>query len=385
MAANDLKKPLGQEKKTPLRNSQIFMLGSLAALAVLVTTLASWIFLVDDPHGGYATKKVDLSGTLNSVAQIGVEGIRPGIKPGIPETNLPETNLDGQLDPDAQTDGLTELTANDPNTADNGTANSGEVRVLDPSDPSLNSAVVDASKAPYRINAREVNSDAIAGLPKISVIVDGLGLSQTTTQEALSLLAPDITLAFAPYGNSLARWTRRARAQGHELLVQVPMEPFDYPNNDPGPHTLLTSANAQANKASLNWVLGRFDEYVGVVNYMGARFSTDEMAGSDFMREMKANGLMYVETGASGRSRLNSIASDLSVPNLRADLVIDARGRAADIETRLIQLETIAQDKGVALGVASAYPISIRIISEWTQSLRQRGFALVPVTTLLQQ
>ena len=380
MAANDLKKPLGQEKKSPLRNSQIFMLGSLAALAVLVTTLASWIFIVDDPYGGYATKKVDLTGTLSSVAQIGVEGIRPGIKPGIPETNL-----DGQSDTDMQDEGLTELAANDPNAADNGATNNGEVRVLDPSDPSLNSAVVEASKAPYRVNAREVNSDAIAGLPKISVIIDGLGLSQTTTQEALSLLAPDITLAFAPYGNSLARWTRRARAQGHELLVQVPMEPFDYPNNDPGPHTLLTSANAQANKASLNWVLGRFDEYVGVMNYMGARFSTDEMAGSDFMREMKANGLMYVETGASGRSRLNALASDLSVPNLRADLVIDARGRAADIETRLIQLETIAQDKGSALGVASAYPISIRIISEWTQSLRQRGFALVPVTTLLQQ
>ncbi|SNY90679.1 hypothetical protein SAMN04515647_0850 [Cohaesibacter sp. ES.047] len=381
MAANDLNKPLGQTNKPSLRKSQIFMLGSLAALAVVITGLASWVFLVDDPYGGYATKVVDLSGAMNSGTQIGIEGIRPGLKPGIPETNI-----DGQPDPDADMNGLTELTPDDQlASTETDTLGNGEVRVLDPSDPTLNSATSDISKAPYRLNAREVNSDAIAGLPKIAIIVDGLGLSQTTTQEALSLLSPDITLAFAPYGNSLARWTRKARGQGHELLIQVPMEPFDYPNNDPGPHTLLTSADAKTNSASLNWVLGRFDEYVGVVNYMGARFSTDEMAGTDLMREMKANGLMYVETGASGRSRLNTLASNLNVPNLRADLIIDARGRAADIETRLIQLETIAQEKGVALGVASAYPISIRSISDWTQNLRQRGFALVPVTTLLQQ
>ncbi len=118
---------------------------------------------------------------------------------------------------------------------------------------------------------------------------------------------------------------------------------------------------------------------------MGARFSADELAGSDFMREMQTSGLLYLETGASGRSRLNAIASNMNVPNLKADLVLDFQGRAADIETRLIQLETIAQENGYALGIASAFPTSVRTISEWTQSLRQRGFALVPITTLLQQ
>ena len=31
----------------------------------------------------------------------------------------------------------------------------------------------------------------------------------------------------------------RAREAGHEVLLEVPMEPFDYPDNDPGPQTLL--------------------------------------------------------------------------------------------------------------------------------------------------
>ena len=375
MAANDLTTPLGQSKQEKRRASQIFMVGSIGAFAVLVSGLLAWVILVDDPHGGFAKQKVDLTATLSNTNRVGVDGIRPGIKPGIPETSIPAQKeaRDASL---LTKPGLDE----DPDVG-----SGGQIRVLDPSSPSLNSAVTSSDQPPYKIYARPVNSDAIAGLPKIAIVIDGLGLSQTTTQEALSLLPPDITLAFAPYGNSLSRWTRKARSQGHELLIQVPMEPFDYPNNDPGPHTLLTSAKGDANTTNLNWVLGRFDTYVGVMNYMGARFATDEMAGADFMRDLQANGLIYVETGISGRSRLGSIASNLSVPNLRADLVIDFRGQAADIETRLIQLETIAQENGSALGVASAFPNSVRTISEWTQALRQRGFALVPVTTLLQQ
>ncbi|WP_319412433.1 divergent polysaccharide deacetylase family protein [uncultured Cohaesibacter sp.] len=371
MAASDLSKPLGQDKSEASGLSRIFMFSSFGLLAMVVLGLTSWILLADNPDGGLPTSEVDLAAKVDPNTRIGVVGIRPSIKPGIPETTLPDEQqvsspqLDASMPADIQDDA--------------------GIRVLDPADPSLNAVATADGAVPYQAFARPVNTDAIAGLPKIAIIMDGLGLSQTTTEEALTLLPPDITLAFAPYGNSLSRWTRKARSQGHELLVQVPMEPFDYPNNDPGPHTLLTSANAEANKANLNWVLERFDQYVGVINYMGARFSSDELAGSEFMTELKNKGLLYVENSAQGRSRLNIIASKMSIPNLRSDLVIDFRGRPEDIETRLVQLESIAQENGSALGVASAFPTSIRSISDWTQSLRQRGFALVPITTLLKQ
>lgn len=376
MAANDLKQPLGLEKGkralTRFRISQLFMFGSLAVFVALISSLIGWIALVDDPHGGYPSEVVDLRGVLDKSNRIGVESIRPGIKPGIPETNAPSFPNNAQTDNDFAT------TLGD-------TDDAGEIKILSPDDPSLNSLPGTNKQAAYLVNARSINSDAIAGLPKIAIIVDGLGLSQTTTQEALSLLPPDVSLAFAPYGNSLQRWTRKARSQGHELLIQVPMEPFDYPNNDPGPHTLLTTNDTAKNLSNLNWVLGRFDGYVGIMNYMGARFSSDELVGTDLMRQLAGNGLLYVENGASGRSRLNSIARSLNVPNLRADLIVDVRGRSEDIQTRLVQLESLAQERGHALGVATAFPVSVRTISEWTQSLRQRGFALVPVTTLLQQ
>ena len=77
---------------------------------------------------------------------------------------------------------------------------------------------------------------------KIAVIIGGLGISQTSTQRAIRALPPEITLAFAPQGNSLARWAQEARRGGHEILLQIPMEPFDYPSVNPGRGTLLADA-----------------------------------------------------------------------------------------------------------------------------------------------
>ena len=126
--------------------------------------------------------------------------------------------------------------------------------------------------------------------------------SQTSTQEALRVLAPDVTLAFAPYGSSLDRWTQRARTDGHELLLQIPMEPFDYPDNDPGPQTLLTSATSDVNVERLSSFLGRLTNYVGVVNYMGAKFTADDRALSPVVGELATRGLMYLDDGSSSRS-----------------------------------------------------------------------------------
>ena len=45
---------------------------------------------------------------------------------------------------------------------------------------------------------------------------------------------------------------QEARRGGHEILMQVPFEPFDYPNNNPGPDTLLISQPAAKNVEDLH-------------------------------------------------------------------------------------------------------------------------------------
>lgn len=79
---------------------------------------------------------------------------------------------------------------------------------------------------------------AANGKFRIAIVVMGLGLSAKATQAAISSLPPAVTVGLLPYASDAPRWLSAARAAGHEVVLQVPMEPFDFPDSDPGPHTL---------------------------------------------------------------------------------------------------------------------------------------------------
>jgi uncharacterized protein len=216
--------------------------------------------------------------------------------------------------------------------------------------------------------------------PRVAIVVAGLGISAIGTSDALAKLPGPVTLAFAPYGADLDRMAARAREGGHELLLQVPMEPFDYPDNDPGPQTLLTSLNAVQNVERLHWLMSRLQGYVGIANYMGGRFTATEAALAPVLRETAKRGLIYVEDGTSPRSLAGQLAGANNLPYAKADLMIDAVPSAAEIDRALGRLEKTARERGVAIGVASALPASIERIALWAKAAESHGIQLVPIS-----
>jgi len=65
---------------------------------------------------------------------------------------------------------------------------------------------------------------------------------------------------------------------------------FGFPDNDPGPQTLLTSNTAELNIDRLHWFLSRFQGYVGITTLMGARFTATDQAISPVLREVGKRG-----------------------------------------------------------------------------------------------
>lgn len=225
---------------------------------------------------------------------------------------------------------------------------------------------------------------AIAGkhdAPRVALIVTGLGVSAKLTAEAIAKLPGPATLAFVPYGSD-AGWVARARAGGHEVLLQVPMEPFDYPDNDSGPETLLTSLAPQQNMERLHWLMSRFEGYVGLIDMMGARFTASEDAFAPVLRETAKRGLIFVDDGSNPRSVAARIAGANNLPFAKADVAIDAVPTPNEIDQALGRLEMAARERRVAVGIASALPVSIAQIAKWAKSAENRGVLLVPITAV---
>ena len=220
---------------------------------------------------------------------------------------------------------------------------------------------------------------------RIALVIGGLGLSQTGTDRAIKALPPEITLAFAPTGNSLQRWMRAAREKGHEILVQVPMEPFGYPEINPGPRTLRLASSTETNIENLHWALGRLTNYTGVMNYMGARFAGNEQAMAPVLSDLAERGLLFFNDGSAGGQQLARSASTRGVPYVGGHIVIDNSQDRAAIAERLKALEDLASAQGYAVGSGSALELTVEAVGEWANEAKKRGFELVGIAALAQQ
>lgn len=231
--------------------------------------------------------------------------------------------------------------------------------------------------------ARAPDQVAVSGAaPRVAVVIGRLGIGAAATSDAMAKLPTAITFAFPPYATDLERWVARARGEGREVLLQVPMEPYDFPDNDPGPQTLLTSLSPEQNLDRLHWAMSRFQGYVGLANYMGARFATNETAVGAVVREAGKRGLLYFDDATAARSVAGQVAGASNVPFARADIVLDAAPTIGEIDAALAKLEALARERGMAVGAAGALPVSIDRIARWAKAAAARGIVLVPISTI---
>ncbi len=381
--ADDLGKPLGKNRsrtaqprgKLPLVPALAVLLGGTLAFA------AAWVALIDDPLGGEPRAFAKIS-TPEGPAKKSTDGKQAQKK------EAPEAKAGGQTVTiiDGKSGAKREVIL---------TPGSGETEAPVGSAP-LDPRLAEYSRhgsipkigpdgaRPMEVFAKSAKS---AGGDRkgarIAIVVGGLGIGANATNDAIAKLPPFVTLAFTPYGADLSKWVAKARAGSHEVLLQIPMEPFDYPDNDPGPQTLLSTISAEQNLDRLHWFLSRTQGYVGVTNFMGARFTANDAALAPVLRDIGKRGLLYLDDGASQRSLAPKILGDAKLPFLKGDIVIDARPSWQEIDQSLERLEKIAAEQGFAIGTAGALPISIERIARWAKAAEARGVIVVPISAIL--
>lgn len=353
---------------------------ALAGIVVVLGAAGLRVMLTDDPLGGRPSAEVPINSTRDGNSVAGAIAPNTDSQPKGPVT----------LGADPETPGPAITTLEDTPAAEPAAGVSAAGGPL----PGLDGDLIEETEdgpipriaangtTPFEAYAR-ADLAAVAGRPMIALIVTGMGLNEARTLEAIDALPAAITLGFAPYGRTLDATVPAARAAGHELLLEVPLEPFDYPNNDPGPHTLLTGQAPRDNIDKLIWLMARFGGYVGLINNMGARFTASAADFAPFMEELGARGLGYVDDGTSNRSLAAQLTAANHVPFARAMMTIDANPAPGPIRAALDALEQKAVSTGAAIGLATALPVSIATLAEWASGLEDRGIALVPVSALM--
>jgi polysaccharide deacetylase 2 family uncharacterized protein YibQ len=213
---------------------------------------------------------------------------------------------------------------------------------------------------------------------QVAILINGLGLPGAPSDDVLKGLPPPVSVAYAAYGRDLQDDVTEIRAAGHEVLLQIPLEPENYPKEDPGPHTLLTTLPANENIKRLQWLMSRYTGYVGVTNHMGAKFETTKDSLLPVLEELKKRGLIYFDDGTVPSSSAAQIASSLGLDYSSANVQLDST--SGGLIKALTELETMAREHGSAIGVAKAKSDTVKKIAEWAGKLESKGIVLVPVS-----
>lgn len=222
---------------------------------------------------------------------------------------------------------------------------------------------------------------AVGGKPMIAVVIDDLGVDRRRSEKVVGLPGP-LTLAWMTYAENLRGITQSARNRGHELMVHMPMQPMSE-SYDPGPDVLEVGLKPDELRRRIRWGLGRFDGFVGVNNHMGSRFTADRAGMGVVMEEIKARGLLFLDSVTTQKSVAPDLARQHGVPFAARHVFLDNDMAVSAVREQLAKTESYARKHGAAIAIGHPHDGTIEALSGWLPTLAAKGFVLVPVTTVV--
>lgn len=251
-------------------------------------------------------------------------------------------------------------------------------RLIEPTAMGLLPRIGPDGRMPMRVYARPF--DRNDPRPRAALVMGGLGMNTTLTEQAIQSLPTAVGLAFSPYAPRPYPLLERARERGFETLVAIPMEPTGFPLNDPGQQALLTGQSWAENARRLDWVLSRYAGHVGAIGALGPlrgeRFAALTEPHGQMQAVLAQRGLLYIDARPSAPSPSRAWGRSI-------DVVVDEPATRAEIELRLAEVERLARERGAALGyVGEASPVAITRIAAWAAGLESRGVVLAPPSAL---
>ncbi len=238
-----------------------------------------------------------------------------------------------------------------------------------------------APSAPPRPLPAAESAPPAGGAPRVAVIVDDLGGRRDVFELVRDLKRP-VAIAVLPGLPLSASIAREASRAGMEVLLDLPMEPYRYPELDPGPGALLMSMPAEELRRRLGEHLEALPAAVGVKNHMGSRMTEDRARMRALLEVLAARRLFLVDGYTSSLSVAYDEAKEVGVRAARRQILVDhARGEAGD-RARWDEVAGWAERRGEVVVVARGYPQTVRLLREYIPRWEARGLRLVPVSSL---
>ncbi|MGA1845171.1 MAG: divergent polysaccharide deacetylase family protein [bacterium] len=218
---------------------------------------------------------------------------------------------------------------------------------------------------------------------RVALIIDDLGYNMDLAE---ALLAIDVPLTVSilpnlPYTHAIAR---RAVERGKEVILHLPMEPYDYPNAQVEEGTLLTTMDDSQIRRLIEKSLVGLDGVVGANNHMGSRMVEDEGKMRVILEEMKKRGLFFLDSRTSPRSMVYDLARAMGVKTAKRHVFLDGRHTIAYIRRQLDKVAEVARENGCGIAIGHLHPTTLEALRAHLPRLGERGIQFVKLSEVVE-
>ena len=234
---------------------------------------------------------------------------------------------------------------------------------------------------PRRPPVGETAKPPAHGGPRVAVIVDGMGGRRDVFESVRDLGRP-VTVALLPALPLAQSIAREALRSGMEVLLDLPMEPYRYPQMDPGPGALLMSMPPEEIRRLVGRYLEALPGVVGVTNHMGSRLTEDRARMRAVLEVLAARRLFLVDAYTSNLSVAYDEARDLGLRTARRQIAVDSTRGEDGERASWAEVAAWAERRGEVIVIAHGEPLTARLLREYAPRWEARGLRLVRVSEL---
>ncbi len=217
--------------------------------------------------------------------------------------------------------------------------------------------------------------------PTLTVVLQSLGMKGEIAKKAILETSKNIVLAFSPYSPGLKDLCKQARDKEHEILISLFLEPNSYPQEDPGPKTLLTRQKDSENLDRLNWALSQGEFYVGVLNSNGGAFSGKEHSMTFLGNALKARKTPYIDGTPTDASK--KVFRNTGLEYSIIDEQVNEIASSEDIENSFKNAIALSKKNGSSIIVVPPTPAIFKKLIDLEANLKNEGIDLAPISNIL--
>ena len=216
----------------------------------------------------------------------------------------------------------------------------------------------------------------------IGLIIDDFGYRNDHVSNGFLNLSGKLTYAIIPGHEYSQLFSKKAYDAGYEIIVHMPMENIGKTYGEEE-YALMSYFQDDEIKDRINSAFDQLPESIGLNNHQGSRGTADSRVMTLLAGVIKEKKKFFIDSRTTSNSLAETTMRKYNVATNKRDIFLDNELDEEKINTQLLKLAELSEEKGIAIGIGHVKPQTLSVLKREIPVLQKKGFRFEFVSRLV--